>query len=283
MDYDQKKFSVMQALYPDGAGRQIVPVNRSEKKKKGLAAGVIAGIAVGIIVVLALIGGMIFFFWRKKKSQKKGSSKFSANGSSSIGGTTIEGWAEGVTSQEYFEPKTVDEEVEDQFKPELDATSTARPHYGFHHRHELSAGSVRRTSQQSGLSRASGVSPVVDHRISSHAGHISMSSFGQPSPGSPGEHGGPMSPREMSAIMSPTLGGPFSAFELHAESRPQSRPVSTERVVTMDQIRPLLIKRGSGVSVPAGSTSPGPERSRLSRFEEQTDGPDMPQSDVRVE
>lgn len=289
VDYDRKQFAITQALLPSGSATRITPVLRpSTKRDSGLSTGAIAGIAIGVVALLALIGVLLFFFWRKKKNSKKNSSKFSTIGSSSIGGTTIEGWAEGVTSQEDFEPKDPkdpDGETEDQFKQELDATSTARPHYGFHHRHELSAGSVRRTSQQSGVSRASGVSPVADHRAS---GHRSLSSFGQPSPGSPG---GPMSPREMSGMMSPVSGqsfppmgwtsGPLSAFELHADSREHSRPVSTEQVLTLAEIRPLNVTRGSHRSEPNESVSParGERESRLSKFEEQTDGPDVAKDD----
>lgn len=293
VDYDREEFYVAQALYPTGAETQIIPVNRpSTGNSKGLSAGAIAGIVVGVVAILALIGGLLFFFWRRKKNQKKKTkkSKASTNRSSSIGGTTIEGWAEGVTSQEHFEPKTADGEMEDQFKQELDATATARPHYGFHQRHELSAGSVRRTSQQSGFSRGSGVSPMVENRASSQAGHRSMSSFGQPSPGIPGEISRPMSPQELSGMTSPTAdqspppvlsSSHFPpAFELHGDSRPQNRPLSVDRIESPEPIRPLLVNRGDELFLSEDEVTPLREGNRISPFDEE--GPRIGESPDQV-
>ncbi|SMR50646.1 unnamed protein product [Zymoseptoria tritici ST99CH_1E4] len=243
-DYDRQKFYLTQASYPGSqASSNIVKINRPGSSSQGLSTGAIAGIAVGAAAIVALAGAAIFWFRRKKKQNKRThySGSFRA---SSIGGTTMDGTHEGMLSQEYFKPGGHNSELpEDQFKQELDAITTAR---GFvrHHRAELS-GSVRRTSQQSGLSRDSAVSPMGDRgrRPVSHLMQQSPASFGQPSPphlshrnsgqSSPGAPSPPMTESQYWGLSGP--------FELSAISREHASPVLPDPAIEPIRSEPITI------------------------------------------
>lgn len=160
-------------------------------------------------------------------------------GSSSIGdNTTIAEWNNNVPMQqvEQYKPSEVSGEELDRFKPELDATVTAR---GIpNERHELWAGSVRRPSDQS---RAS-ISPLEErHRVSrmSHQRTISGNSFGQPSPpmsdhpspplpgsGRDSPFGQPSPPTAADQDRS-WFGGTPVFYELHGRSRDSPRSPSS--------------------------------------------------------
>ncbi|KAF2160200.1 hypothetical protein M409DRAFT_70565 [Zasmidium cellare ATCC 36951] len=218
-DYDNQEFHVSPATFGSGA-QDIRTV--TFPRKSGLSGGAIAGIVIGVVAALAIAGGLLWWFcWRKRKGKKK--ERRSTLATSSIGdNTTIAEWQDGVQMQqvEQYKPAEVSGEELDRFKPELDATVTARG--APTERHELWGGSVRRASDQS---RAS-ISPLEErHRMSrySHNRTVSSNSFGQPSP--------PMSDQPSPPIGHPSpplvdqdsswFGAPL--YELHGRSRDSPR------------------------------------------------------------
>jgi hypothetical protein len=244
-DYEREEFYLMQSKWPDPSAKaDLVKVSRSGSESGGLSTGAIVGIAVGAAAVAAFAGIAIWWFCRRKRSniRRRNSGSYRA---SSIGGTTMDGNQDGMLSQEYFKPEGANSELpEDQFKPELDATTTARG-WVRQHRAELS-GSVRRTSQQSGFSRNSAVSPMGDlGRRPNHLMDHSPASFGQPSPPQLSSRGsGQYSPGHPSPPMSESqYWGMSGPYELPAIPRGQtssapppitSEPIRSEPVTAPD-------------------------------------------------
>ncbi|KAK4495244.1 hypothetical protein PRZ48_013573 [Zasmidium cellare] len=206
-DYDNQEFHVSPATF-SLSNQDIRTV--TYPKQSGLSGGAIAGIVVGVVGGLVIIGGLLWWFcWRKRKDKKK--ERRSTLGTSSIGdNTTIAEWNNGVQMEqvEAYKPAEVSGEELDRFKPELDATVTARG--APTERHELWGGHVRRVSDQS---RAS-ISPLEErHRTSrySHNRTVSSNSFGHPSP--------PMSDQP-----SPPIGHPSPPLGASGRNSPFGQP-----------------------------------------------------------
>ncbi|KAF2102532.1 acid protease, partial [Rhizodiscina lignyota] len=80
-DYESGNFSVNAALFPEqGAQEQLVPIlakltqtagptNGSGDSSSSLGGGAIAGIVIGAIAAIAIVGLAAFFIWRKKRRQ----------------------------------------------------------------------------------------------------------------------------------------------------------------------------------------------------------------------
>ena len=223
MDYDHREFYLSQALFPGNPSLTDLRAANStgsspDPSPNGLSTGAVVGIAVGGAAIGIILIALAFWFWRRRRQQRKdrdlqyaASNLFSR---ASMAGTTINETPTPSNMEYFSKPDPPPGMTEDAFKPELDATVTARgaPTY---HRHELSAGSIRRTSNQTGISRAT-ISPIENR----HARSMSYgSSMGQPSPNadhspSPGHPSPPMSDRGVSWFSST---GPF--YELHANEQ----------------------------------------------------------------
>lgn len=83
-DYERKSFKLSQALYPSGfEAEKIVSIlppgqpndltpQNPDSPKSGLGTGVIAGIAVGAVIILAVVVGVVYLFRRRKQKKEKG-------------------------------------------------------------------------------------------------------------------------------------------------------------------------------------------------------------------
>lgn len=74
-DYSRQKFSVSQALFPQTNVQQDIvsihtPGYKVDADVQGLRSGAIAGIAIGAVLALALVGGAIFWFRRRSERTK---------------------------------------------------------------------------------------------------------------------------------------------------------------------------------------------------------------------
>jgi hypothetical protein len=74
VDYERRNFSIGQATFADPLPAQrivtIQPSSTPDSGSGGIGGGAIAGIAIGVaVLVLALVGG--FFFWRRRKQQRE--------------------------------------------------------------------------------------------------------------------------------------------------------------------------------------------------------------------
>ncbi|KAL9076886.1 MAG: hypothetical protein Q9157_003521 [Trypethelium eluteriae] len=129
-DYERSQFSVYQAqfpptsmpqnltaIYPPGQGPNGSSSSGSSSKKSGLGSGAIAGIAVGV-VVLIVGAALLLFFLRRRRTNKTKIAELPAN---SVGGVARQ---EDSTYQ----------------KPELDATEFVRPELEARTKAELAAG-----------------------------------------------------------------------------------------------------------------------------------------------
>lgn len=270
MDYDKRELYLSKARFPETpSDTQLVSVGGGSG---GLSVGAIVGIAVGSAAVVIILLAVAFWFWgRRRRAQKEerelqyaASGVFSRN---SIAGTTIN---DTPNNMEFYKADAQPGMAE--HKPELDATGTARGTNAYH-RHELSAGSVRRTSQQTGVSR-SAISPVSNRHTRSMSYGSSLS---QPSPSvehspSPG-HASPVSNHASNAWFGGS--GPF--HELHAnemamrgEQAHSGRPISGESVGASpardaSPIPAPLVPAAPGVS--ATISSPAEVRSPISAGE----------------
>ncbi|KAI5364499.1 Putative aspartic peptidase A1 family, aspartic peptidase domain superfamily [Septoria linicola] len=267
-DYEKREFYVSQALVPAQQGtKNLITVKGGTEVEdaSGLSTGAIAGIAIaGTAVVIMILGALFWLWFRRRKSRRQQTELQSSVGTmfsrQSIAGTTIN---ETPQNMEFFKPMAPPGMNEDDVKPELDATVTARGPITSYHRHELSAGSVRRTSQQTGISRAT-ISPIENR----HARSMSYgSSMGQPSPGgehSPSPAGHPSPPMSDRGISWFSNTGPF--YELHAN----------EQAMRNGQAGPELRQDEdlmSGVADPEEGTLPPAERPAPLRTPSQTRSP----------
>lgn len=198
-DYDNQTFTVAKALFPaDQADTRVVQVGKLASK--GLTAGDIAGIAVGVVAAVALVTGLAFWLWRRHKRSKASKSVDKAGGFqgprlASFDMSTIVASSETaeMENREFYKPPVATADRADPyFKAELDATTTAGwPTGRVVQRAELDAGSVRRPDNRHGMSwgsGVSGVSGVSDDRIRSNFSETSprlLSSGSPPPPGSP--------------------------------------------------------------------------------------------------
>lgn len=182
VNYDRQEFFVSPATFPDPpVETRLVTIGADGNHvHSGLSTGAIAGIAVGAAALMLIIAAVFFWRWRKNRKVQKLRSELTSR--ASIGGTTIQE-EDTHHNMEFFKPVGG---AEEEIKPELDGHSAIPAGFVQYGRHELASnGSFRRTSQQSGLSRAT-VSPI-DQRMPGHARNLSYgSSNGQPSP-NPGD------------------------------------------------------------------------------------------------
>ncbi|KAK4609809.1 hypothetical protein CLAFUR0_14591 [Fulvia fulva] len=236
VDYDREEFYVSPAKFGSGEpSLQQVHSPGRDNGPSGLRGGAIAGIVVGALAALALAGALGWWFGFKKHRQERRRRKSkSYGGTSSIGGTTIEAWQEGIPPGHVEHYKPAMSEVgsdQDQLKQELDATATARGSAAFH-RHELSAGTIRRVSDQS---RAS-ISPLENRRS-----HYRSGSYGVPLPPSADQLGAPSPPLPGSEHPSPPLSSGTSWFggpvELHGFSRGSPASPSTPAIEEVPPIQ----------------------------------------------
>ncbi|CAK1358663.1 unnamed protein product [Cercospora beticola] len=273
VDYDKREFYLSQARFPETPSdtKLVSPSGVGDGGSDGLSVGAIVGIAVGAAAVVIILLAVAFWFWRRRRRAQReerelqyaASGVFSRN---SIAGTTINDTPT-PNNMEFYKADAQPGMAE--HKPELDATGTARGTNAYH-RHELSAGSVRRTSQQTGISR-SAISPVSNRHTRSMSYGSSLS---QPSPSlehspSPG-HASPASNHASNAWFGGS--GPF--HELHANEmamrgeQPHSgRPISGESVgvAPAREASPIpapLVPAAAGVS--ATLSSPAEVRSPVS-------------------
>ncbi|KAH8726973.1 aspartic peptidase domain-containing protein [Phaeosphaeriaceae sp. PMI808] len=80
-DYERQHFNLSQALYPSSSVKQNIvailppgfsnPPGDTSSSKNGLGTGMIAGIAVGAVALIAFIAVSIFLCLRRKKAKKK--------------------------------------------------------------------------------------------------------------------------------------------------------------------------------------------------------------------
>lgn len=184
-DYNTSQFTVAPALFPsDHSSTNLITIG-PPSHRSGLSAGAIAGIAVGAVVAVALIAGLLLWWWwwrprQQRKNQKRESQKREIEPVryASFDNTTIAGDTEApeMERMEHFKPPLSPPPEENFLKPELDATFTAvRPTGQQTERHELDAGSIRPNHQRelSESSVGSGVSPMAETRISSMLGEPS--------------------------------------------------------------------------------------------------------------
>lgn len=256
-------FYVSQAKTPGGSDTDLVCLGcEGDSSKSGLSTGAIAGIAVAAAVVILMIAAYFFWRWKKKRDIRKLRAELQVTSRGSIGGTTIQD--DDPHNIEFFKPTSP---AEEEVKPELDGSSAIPAGFVQYGRHELASnGSVRRTSQQSGLSRGT-ISPISG-RMPSHARNLSYgSSNGQPSPSagdspSPGQgawgaspHGSPdpemrevrhqsggqwyfelpanprspQSPRPALDVIQSTNAAPAEPVEVRADPRSPTEPDSASR------------------------------------------------------
>ncbi|GIZ41155.1 hypothetical protein CKM354_000447000 [Cercospora kikuchii] len=246
VDYDKREFYLSQARFPDSPSSTELVCVGDCAGGGGISVGAIVGIAVGAAAVVIILLAVAFWFWRRRRRAQKeerelqyaASGVFSRN---SIAGTTIN---DTPNNMEFYKADPQPGMAE--HKPELDATGTARGTNAYH-RHELSAGSVRRTSQQTGVSR-SAISPVSNRHTRSMSYGSSLS---QPSPSveqspSPG-HASPASNHASNAWFGAS--GPF--FELHSnELAIQGQQGDSERPVSGDLVGAAPAREASPVPAP---------------------------------
>ncbi|KXS99113.1 hypothetical protein AC578_3516 [Pseudocercospora eumusae] len=195
VDYDNQQFFVSQANFPDPPSQTKLVTASGIDGGGGLSTGAIAGIAVGAAALILIVAAILFWRWRRSRKIRKLRAELQVTSRGSIGGTTIQ--EDDPHNIEFFKPTSP---AEEEVKPELDGSSAIPAGFVQYGRHELASnGSVRRTSQQSGLSRGT-ISPISG-RMPSHARNLSYgSSNGQPSPSagdspSPGQGAWGASPR----------------------------------------------------------------------------------------
>ncbi|KAF2208974.1 hypothetical protein CERZMDRAFT_100962 [Cercospora zeae-maydis SCOH1-5] len=274
VDYDKREFYLSQVNFPETpSDTRLVLPNGKVAGSDGLSVGAIVGIAVGIGVLVIILLALAFWIWRHRGQQRRKQERelqYAASGvlsRNSIAGTTIN---ETPHHMEFFKadpPPGMEEH-----KPELDATGTARG-INSYHRHELSAGSVRRTSQQTAISRTA-VSPMSNR----HTRSMSYgSSLGQPSPNleqspSPG-HPSPTANDANPAWYGFSSSGPF--HELHAtEMAMRGEQVGSDGPVSDDLIDVAPTPGGS--PPPAASAPAAPRLSATISFPDELRGPASP-------
>ncbi|KXS94498.1 hypothetical protein AC578_4504 [Pseudocercospora eumusae] len=107
VDWESAVFNVSQVAWTENAEKQLVPItprsqgtgaasgaSGDDDKSSGLMPGAIAGIAVGAVAVIALLGILLMFYFRKKKLaalQRIGSEKLSDDASTSAAATVLSG------------------------------------------------------------------------------------------------------------------------------------------------------------------------------------------------
>jgi hypothetical protein len=83
VDFERSNFSIAAADFPDASVQsRIVPIQGTGKHlggKKVLGVGSIVGIAIGGLVILVLIAGIVFWFRRNSKLQKAKIAELEAN------------------------------------------------------------------------------------------------------------------------------------------------------------------------------------------------------------
>ncbi|KAM3424050.1 hypothetical protein BST61_g11399 [Cercospora zeina] len=254
VDYDKREFYLSQVQFPETPSetRLVLPNGETGGSDggsggEGLSVGAIVGIAVGVGALVIILLALAFWFWWRPRKQKR-ELQYAASGvfsRDSIAGTTIN---ETPHHMEFF--KADPQPGMEQHKPELDATGTARGMNSYH-RHELSAGSVRRASQQTTFSRTA-VSPMSNR----HTRSMSYgSSLGQPSPRqeqspSPG-HPSPTVNGANPAWVGSSGSGLF--HELHTtEMAMRGEPVDSDRPVSGD----LIDVAPAGERLPPPAASP---------------------------
>ncbi|KAF7186605.1 hypothetical protein HII31_12014 [Pseudocercospora fuligena] len=267
VDYDKQEFFVSQANFPNPPS-QTKLVNAGGSGGGGssaLSTGAIAGIAVGAAALILIVAAIFFWRWRRNRRIRKLKAELQVASRGSIGGTTIQD--EDQHNIEFFKPSSP---AEEEVKPELDGSSAIPAGFVQYGRHELASnGSVRRTSQQSGLSRGT-ISPISG-RMPSHARNLSYgSSNGQPSPSagdspSPGQGAWGASPHgspdpEMREVRHQSGGQWY--FELPANPRSSQSPRPA-----LDVIQSANAAPAQPVEVRADPRSPT-EPDSASRFRE---------------